>query len=279
MNTFSAFLKILRPLNIFQSIVAVIITATFFEKFPPLMTLILVALTVACFLGAGNAINDYFDFPTDKINRPNRPLVRGYISKAGALFFSILLFLTGIIVFIPVATPMSTIILLLNLILLIIYTPCLKATVFWGNITVSYLLGSTFIFGAEIFGNPATGVIPALLAFSFNLARELIKDLEDETGDRVNSLNTLPVVYGKKAAKNIASLLIILILTGCFLPFLFKIYGKLYLITVVISVEIPLLFVLYLVQISKAKKDFSRISGLMKILVFFGLLSVYLGKY
>jgi geranylgeranylglycerol-phosphate geranylgeranyltransferase len=173
----------------------------------------------------------------------------------------------------------SVIILGINLLLLILYTRIIKPTVFLGNIVVSYLLGSTFLFCAEIFGNITLGIIPALLAFSFNLARELIKDIEDESGDKQNNIKTLPVRYGIKYSKNLATILILIINIGSFIPYILGIYGKYYLITLIISVEIPLLLVLNLLRISKEKRDFTRISKIMKFLVFFGLLSIYLGKF
>ncbi len=275
----STLIKILRPLNISQSAVAVLITAALFKIFPETYKILLTIITVGSFLGAGNAINDYFDLETDKINRPNLPIPSGLISHTGALYFSIILFIIGIISFLPIATFFSTILLIINLVLLIIYTPILKPTVFIGNATVSFLLGSTFLFGAEIFGDVKLGFVPTLLAFSFNLARELIKDIEDEHGDKQNNLKTLPVKYGKLFSKKIAGLLILLIIFGCYIPYFFGIYGKFYLITLIISVEIPLIFVLYLLYISSYTKDFTRISNIMKVLVFFGLLSIYLGKF
>ena len=272
-------LNIIRPLNTFQSSIAVLITASLFGNFPPLSILLLTIFVVATFLGAGNAINDYFDAEIDKINRPNRSIPLGKISKNEVLIFAIFLFLIGIFIFLNIRTTLSSILLLTNLLLLIIYTPLLKPTAFLGNIGVSYLLGSTFIFSADIFGDFQLGVIPALLAFSFNLSRELVKDIEDIQGDKTNNLKTLPILIGISNSKKIIAFLIVLIIAFCFIPYTLGIYGKFYLFVVILTVEIPLIFVLYLVLISNDKKDFSRISNLMKILVFCGLISIYLGKF
>ncbi|MBN2279801.1 MAG: geranylgeranylglycerol-phosphate geranylgeranyltransferase [Candidatus Marinimicrobia bacterium] len=275
----SAFFKILRPLNIFQSAVAVIITATLFANIPPLSIILLGIFVTASFLGGGNAINDYFDAEIDQINRPGRPIPSGRLTKQEVMLFSALSFSAGIMAFIPIATTISTLILVINLVLLILYTPMLKPTAFWGNLTVSYLLGSTFLFSAEIFGELQKGTIPAILAFLFNLARELIKDMEDLEGDRKNHLRTLPIMIGPESSKKISALFIVIILAFCFVPYSLQIYGLWYLLAVIFSVEIPLLFVLYLLRISNEKRDYSRISNIMKILVFCGLISIYLGKF
>jgi len=274
-----AFLKIIRPLNNFQSSIAVLITASLFSNFPPVSILLLTIFVVASFLGAGNAINDFFDAEIDKTNRPNRPIPSGVISKNEVLIFSTILFLTGILAFMKISTSLSTILLVTNLLLLIMYTPILKPSAFLGNIAVSYLLGSAFLFSAEIFGDIKVGIVPALLALLFNLSRELVKDIEDIEGDRKSELKTLPILIGVSHSKKISAILIGLIIAFCFIPYTLGIYGKWYLWAVILTVEIPLVLVLYLLLISNDKKDFTRISNIMKLLVFCGLISIYLGKF
>lgn len=279
MNKIAAFIKIIRPLNVFQSWIAILITATLLPTFPPFNQIYLTALVVGFFLAAGNAINDYFDYDTDKTNRPNRPLSQGVISPGQALFFAFLLFVSGTSIFFALATKISALLLAVNMILLIIYTPFLKPTVLLGNLAVSYLLGSTFLFGAEIFGDITKGIVPCILAFMFNFARELNKDIEDVQGDKEQGIKTFPVKYGIEKSKRLSYLLISIIIIVCIIPYLTNFYGKFYLVSVILTVEIPLLMVLYLLQNSKQKRDFARISNLMKILVFCGLLSIYLGKF
>ncbi len=279
MNKIFAAGQLLRPLNIFQSTIAVFITAALFSDFPNISTIILAAIVIGAFLAGGNAVNDYFDYATDRTNRPDRPLPSGTLLKREVIFISIFCFSTGIIAYIPIATKLATIILLINLVLLILYTPLLKPTLFLGNFVVCYLLGSTFLFTAEIFGNYKIGIIPGLLAFFFNLVRELIKDIEDMKGDGETGVKTLPVKLGMRISRQIAFFLLVLIIAFCLVPYTFNIYGFYYLIAVIISVEIPLFFVLYLLLNSREKRDFSRISKIMKLLVFCGLFSIYLGKF
>jgi len=279
MNKIFAAVQLLRPLNIFQSIIAVFITAALFPGFPDLTTIILAAAVTSAFLAGGNAINDYFDYNTDLTNRPGRPLPSKTLTKPSVILITSICFIIGIILFIPVATRLSASILVINLILLIIYTPLLKPTLFFGNLTVSYLLGSVFLFASEIFGDYRVGIIPGLLAFFFNLVRELIKDMEDLKGDRDTGVNTIPVQLGLPASRQIAFFLLILIIAFCLVPYTFNIYGVYYLIAVIISVEIPLFFVLYLLLNSEKKSDFSQLSRIMKLLVFCGLLSIFLGKF
>lgn len=274
-----AFITITRPLNILQSTIAVLITAAFFNIYPSLSQIIYTILTVGLCLGAGNVINDYFDLKTDKSNKPHKPLPSSLISPKEALLYSTILFSIGILTFLKIKTHATTLILVVNIAILILYTPILKPIPLTGNLAVSYLLGSVFLFSSDIFGNISIGYIPFFLALTFNLARELIKDMEDEVGDKIYCINTFPVKYGMKFSKIIAYILILIINIGCFIPYYLGIYGKFYLIGVIISIETPLIFVLYLLLVSKESKDFARISNIMKTLVFFGLLSIYFGKF
>jgi geranylgeranylglycerol-phosphate geranylgeranyltransferase len=54
---------------------------------------VFLGFTVAFLFGiAGNAINDYLDRETDKINHPDRPIPSGKLKPEQALFFSMVFF-------------------------------------------------------------------------------------------------------------------------------------------------------------------------------------------
>ena len=57
-----------------------------------------VFLVVFFVTGAGNAINDYFDYEIDAINKPSRPIPSGKIGLSRAFSFSLALFIFGIII-------------------------------------------------------------------------------------------------------------------------------------------------------------------------------------
>ena len=63
----------------------------------PMSIWIIALFVVFCYNAAANAINDYFDIETDKVNRPNRPLVTGDVKPKTALFLAIFLFFIGTI--------------------------------------------------------------------------------------------------------------------------------------------------------------------------------------
>src|SRR6202042_294029 len=51
-------------------------------------------------------------------------------------------------------------------------------------------------------------------AFLTNLARELVKDMEDKEGDEVYKINTVPVQFGLPVAKGVTILVLLILLGG-----------------------------------------------------------------
>src|SRR5207244_12943464 len=54
-------------------------------------------------------------------------------------------------------------------------------------------------------GRPAAGVVPWVLAAGPQLVREIVKDAEDEAGDRTIGRRTLPLVVGRRPALVVAA--------------------------------------------------------------------------
>ncbi len=181
--------------------------------------------------GAGNAINDYFDREIDRINRPDRPIPRGAISPRGALVFSLVLFAGSVIL--ALALPALAIaIAVVNLLLLVAYTQVFKGLPGVGNAVVAALGGSTFLFGGAAVGNvTAPGVLFVLAALS-TFTREVIKDVEDLTGDREEGLNTLPIAIGERPALWVGVGCLIVAVLASPIPYLLDAFGVVYLLAV-----------------------------------------------
>ncbi|HMA61784.1 MAG TPA: geranylgeranylglycerol-phosphate geranylgeranyltransferase [bacterium] len=272
------YLELARPLNLFQAALAILVGYWLVQN-PSIDLLIFTMLTVLTFTAGGNAINDYFDLATDRINKPERVIPSGRISRNAALTFAIVMFVIGLLAMIPILNFYTAIIGISALILLIIYTPVLKNLVIIGNLAVSLILGVAFIFTTAVFNQPAVGIIPAGLAFGFNFIREIIKDMEDVSGDSSRNINTLPAKYGKQKAKYLVLFGIILIFTGIPLPFVLGNYGRYYLWTVLLTVEIPLIYVFVGMLSDISKQNCAKMATILKYDIFFGLIAVFLGKF
>ncbi|WP_243685031.1 geranylgeranylglycerol-phosphate geranylgeranyltransferase [Methanosarcina barkeri] len=174
----------------------------------PLFYSVLILLAVFLISGAGNTINDYFDVRIDSINRPERPIPSGRIKLKEALYFSYLLFAFGTLLAFSI-NLICGIIALFNSLLLIFYAKTLKGTPLLGNMSIGYLTGSSFLFGASVFGLEGLKALFVLflLAALAITAREIVKDIEDMEGDKMEGADTLPLRVGAKKASYLAALI------------------------------------------------------------------------
>ncbi len=191
-------------------------------------------VTTAVAVAAGNAINDYFDREIDAINRPDRPIPRGAVSPRGALAFSVALFAlaVGLAALLPVA---ALVIAAVNLVALVTYTTVFKGTPGLGNALVSYLVGSTFLFGGAAVGSLDAPLVLAALAALSTFTREVIKDVEDLAGDREEGLRTLPVAVGERRALWIGAGTLLVAVAVSPLPYLLGTFGAVYLVVVAVA--------------------------------------------
>jgi geranylgeranylglycerol-phosphate geranylgeranyltransferase len=185
--------------------------------------------------GAGNAINDIIDRPIDAINRPDRPLPREAISVAEAGVLS------GVLVVIALAAtlllPLLAIAIALgNLLALGTYTQWFKGRVLIGNLLVGWLTGSTVLFGAAAV-RAVTPVIVVLsgMVIGATIARELIKDIEDATGDATIGLQTAAIVWGRRRTVQLAMAVAIASVVLSAGPILVGGYGSIYLLIVLVA--------------------------------------------
>jgi geranylgeranylglycerol-phosphate geranylgeranyltransferase len=218
--------------------------------------------------GAGNAINDYYDREADKKNAPKRPIPSKNISAKAAFALSIMLFASGIAMafFVNLACFALA---GFNSLLLFFYGRNLKSSVFAGNVAVSYLTASTFVFGALVIGNPAATVFLALLAFLANVGREIIGDIEDIKGDVKAGIKTFATRYGEGKAWLWGRVYIVAAILLSPLPWAVGLLGESYLVAVMGA---DALFMASVITKSPRKNQ-----KLTKIAIFAGLLAFLLG--
>jgi len=183
-------------------------------------TLLLFA-TVVLITAGGNTINDYFDADIDRINRPERPIPAGEVRIRGAVNEAFILFFFGILI--VVFTNIICIgIAVFNSLLLILYAARLKRSFFAGNLAVSYLSASIFLFGAAYLGfDGIITVLPiALVTFFAMVSREVLKTAEDVEGDAASGADTVPVRYGVRIAVFLSAFFALCAVVGSIYPVL-----------------------------------------------------------
>ncbi|MBU0953052.1 MAG: UbiA family prenyltransferase [Nanoarchaeota archaeon] len=292
----TAFLTILRPANALMAVLAVFVGGLITMQATAFSSLSLGLALLAAFLitGAGNVINDYVDIEADKINKPKRPIPSGRISPKGALTYAITLFLVGI----ALASQVNLVVLLIaviNSLVLIGYAITLKQRALVGHLAVSYLVGSTFLFGGAVAGNLKLTLILALLAGLANFSREIIKALEDVEGDRAHFLKRMvkkvrkeiasrfklkgdkvELTYGKRVHLTLATLSLLLAILISLIPLLLHILNESYLIPVMLA---DVVFIAAMIRFLRAKKpkDYRKASKWIKYGMFLGLIAFIVG--
>jgi 4-hydroxybenzoate polyprenyltransferase len=180
--------------------------------------------------------------------------------------------------------------------LLYFYASSLKQIALLGNLLIASILAfSIIIIGIfDIFPNTfeinqqqmsvAFSILLdyAKFAFMIILVREIIKDIQDIEGDKHQEMKTLPLVIGINKSNKLAFVLLLLPLVYLFYysyNYLFEnnlFIGIFYLLIFVIA---PMIFGLIQIWNAKEKKDYANISTLLKWIIFFGILSIWVITY
>ena len=156
-------------------------------------------LITVLILSASMIVNDLFDIEIDKTNHPSRPLITGEITAKDAFNYYILLLGTSEalnLLFLP--KHMQS---LVHMIICVVslYTPYLKPIPFIKNITCASIIAFSVHFaGTSFCSSGLTPLSQILCRFIFlgSLQSELLLDMRDYEGDRLNSIQTVPVIYG-----------------------------------------------------------------------------------
>ncbi|HMI07492.1 MAG TPA: UbiA family prenyltransferase, partial [Flavobacterium sp.] len=122
----------------------------------------------------------------------------------------------------------------------------------------------------------------AIFAFLINLIREMVKDLEDVEGDHNQGMHTLPIALGvARTSKVVFGLSIFPILILLFYINKYYFASNLYLATIYafVFVVAPLIYFSVKMWSAKSPKDFRHLSSVLKLVIFFGLLSIAVVTY
>jgi geranylgeranylglycerol-phosphate geranylgeranyltransferase len=199
-----ATLAILRPLNCLFIGLCVLGGLWRHSGAVPPLPLAAAVLSAMLIGGAGYVINDFFDLPIDRVNRPNRPLPAGRIQPNTARRYAFLLFTLGILISVLTLKPFAILTAVVNSLLLYEYARSWKARFLIGNLAVAALAFTPFLYGGIAVDNARSGAVLGLFAMLLTMIRELVKDVEDVDGDRGAGARTLAIVAGRLAALGLA---------------------------------------------------------------------------
>ncbi len=259
--------------------------------FPPVDKLILAFFTVLFLEASTFALNDYYDFEIDKLNkRTDRPLVRGDLSLKTALYLFYIFFPLGLLCSFFVNYT-CFIIALVTALFAILYDTKMKKIKLLGNFYIAYTMAIPFVFGAAaviqentLFSfeiHPSIYII-ALMAFLAGSGREIMKDVQDFKGDFKKGVRSFPKYIGKKNSNIIASLFYLSAIALSFLPYIsanYEIYYRnIYYIVIILITDIMLLVTA--VRLIQNKTENMKVYRKMSLIAMFvGLIAFLVGAF
>ena len=276
------------------------------EQFGELMPWWILTLLIGSVVGiaaGGYVINDYFDVKIDRINRPDNLVVTRIISRDAAMNLFYGLTAVGVIAGTVVAWWAHSWTLLFTYIvipgLLWFYSASYKRMFLIGNLVVAFASAIVPLLVAianadylhHLYQNalaysPIVGELYvwtggfAAFAFLLTWVREIVKDIEDIEGDRELECRTLPIVWGDKVAKMIATLLLVAIATlivyilFAVLPFSHE-WKSLPTRYVVFGLIVPILCSIILLWAANNRTEYHRVQTIIKFAMFMGMLFSY----
>ena len=142
---------------------------------PPI---IIVAMAAAVLVEMGLfALNDVFNLEEDRINAPDRPLVRGDVSVGEAVRLGAISLASGLAVS-AILGPAPLLVVAIAVASGMAYNVWLKRTGLPGNVVVALDTSLPFLFGATVvrgFDVPPLTAVFVLIAFTATLGREVLK--------------------------------------------------------------------------------------------------------
>lgn len=254
---------------------------------------ILLVIATVCVAAGGYVINNIMDQETDEIAKPQNRVVGVSISETVAYNWYIGLTIVGVgigfylsnVIYKPTFASMF----ILVATLLYMYATSFKQIPVLGNVVVALLLSTSIIIIGLFDILPAIDVDNrfrmkeafsilmdyAIFAFIINLIREIVKDLEDMDGDYQSGINTLPITIGIPKTKIIVGILTVIsigILAYYINSNLFELdYVIYYTLVFIIG---PLIYFGVKLMNAETKKQLHHLSLVLKIILFFGILSV-----
>jgi 4-hydroxybenzoate polyprenyltransferase len=238
------------------------------------INLFFLVLASSLSIASGYIINNFYDSKKDIINRPNKSQLDRLVSQKTKLqvYFTVNFLVAIIASFISLRALLffSTYIFLIWF-----YSHKIKKIIVVGNLTAALLAVLPFFAIVLYYKN----IYPEIFAhasflFLLILIREIIKDLENMTGDIANNYETIPGKYGELIAKKVITLLTLATLIPIY--FLIEIYDVGYMDIYFYTSLLILMAFLFQLWKSNHKKQYVLLHNILKFLIVSGVFCILL---
>lgn len=204
------------------------------QPLTPWWALLLIVAGTVCIAAGGYVVNDYFDLKIDRINKPEKVLIGNTIEKKSAMRLYQTLTSVGVVAGLAATIALHS--WTLGFVFVVVpgmlwfYSASYKRQFIVGNVIVAMSAALVPLlpviaecgllqerYGDLIRETPVIATLLgwgggfALFAFLWTLVREIIKDMEDEYGDREMECRTMPIICGQTWTKIVVTALVVAI--------------------------------------------------------------------
>ncbi|GEP51582.1 ubiquinone biosynthesis protein UbiA [Flavobacterium noncentrifugens] len=238
------------------------------------LNLFLIVIASSLTIASGYIINSFYDSKKDLINRPNKSMLDRLVSQKTKLY--VYFSLNFLVVFIAFFVSWRAVIFFSAYIFLIwFYSHKVKKYPIIGNLMSAFMAVLPFFAILMYFKNFYSVIFAhATFLYLLLLVREMVKDLENLTGDLVNDYRTIPVILGEKVSKQFITLICIATVFPMYaLIDIFEVgYMDIYFYFCMISL---IFFLLYLWK-ADTKPQFTKLHNILKFLIVSGVFCIVL---
>ena len=247
-------------------------------------------VATACVTGLGYVVNDILDYEIDLVNRPERVIVGRILSRAAAKALVISLGVIGFLAALYLAISKGELEWLwlypVFTGLLLLYPTVLKRHYLLGNLFVALACAGTagLVWLAERSSWRALGeslqqqtqqliVLFMLYAFVSTWIREIVKDLEDQEGDRSQGRQSMPLRWGVQRAKQLIWILTLVLLLALGQLFVTDVLVELQLIgqALLLALMLLLLYFSWMLYQASEQQNYHQLSQAWKFYLLGGL--------
>lgn len=266
----------------------------------PNLVLALLVVSVVLIAAGGYVINDYFDVKIDRINRPDDLVVSNTISKERAMLLFQILTAVGVLMGLGLSIYLRS--WLLSMIYVLIpgilwfYSSSYKRQLILGNIVVALIMAllpmmvvfanvaqMSLKYGDVVQYSPVISDLYlwiggfSLFAFLCTWVREIVKDMQDQVGDREYECHTLPICIGDVWTKVIVTILTLVVMTLLIWINYFVVpyphdFSTMTTRFTIFGLLIPFACSLVLLWAAKLPSDYSTVQHLLKFIMFMGVM-------
>lgn len=236
--------------------------------------LFILVLSTTLTIASGYIINNFYDSQKDLINRPQKSMLDRLVSQRTKLhvYFSLNLLSCFLAL---VISWRAVVFFALYIFLIWFYSHKIKRYPLVGNLMAAFLAILPFFAILMYYKNFYHVIfIHAAFLFLLLLIREMVKDLENLTGDLANGYETIAVRFGESVSKRLITVLVLLTIVPVYA--LTDIYDVGYMDLYLYCALLALVIFLIVLWRSTSKRQFNLLHNLLKGLIVAGVFSIVL---